>query len=121
MIQTVWIKMGILEYKIQVFEAVNGKRPFEEWLNKLTSQKARHAIDVRLERLHMGNFGQCRALGDGVYELKIDMGPGYRVYFGRIGMDIVLLLCGGDKKSQSKDIVKAKEYFQQIKNLKRAL
>ena len=59
----------------------------------------------------MGNFGQCEPVGEGVFELKIDFGPGYRVYFGKIGAKCILLLCGGDKSSQKNDIQKAKTYF----------
>lgn len=73
------------------------------------------AVDLRLERVKMGNFGQSKSLGGMVFELKIDIGPGYRIYFGKIGAQIVLLLCAGDKKSQQRDIVKAKKYFQDFK------
>lgn len=59
----------------------------------------------------MGNFGQCEPVGEGVFELKIDFGPGYRVYFGKIGSKCILLLCAGDKGSQKNDIQKAKVYF----------
>lgn len=70
---------------------------------------------MRLDRMKLGNFGLCEPVGEGVSEMKIDLGPGYRVYFGMIGRTIVLLLCGGDKKSQSKDIRRALEFFRDHK------
>lgn len=77
--------------------------------------KARVAIELRLDRLEMGNFGQIRSLGGGLYEMKIDIGPGYRIYFSKIGQLIVLLLCAGDKRSQHRDIIKAQEYLKDYK------
>jgi putative addiction module killer protein len=68
-------------------------------------------IEQRLDRLRLGNLGNFRSVGEGVCELKIDYGPGYRVYFGQVGTTIVLLLCGGDKSTQDRDIRKAKEYW----------
>ena len=59
----------------------------------------------------MGNLGQCESVGDKVFELKIDFGPGYRIYFGKIGLRCILLLCAGDKSTQKSDILKAKAYF----------
>jgi putative addiction module killer protein len=66
---------------------------------------------LRLERIEEGNLGKYKSVGSGVYELIIDVGPGYRVYFGKIGLQVVLLLCGGSKRFQQKDITKAKAYF----------
>ena len=104
-----------MEYKIKIYKTSSGRCPFDKWLNDLTDRKAQAAIDLRLVRIKMGNFGQCKLVGSMVYELKIDVGPGYRVYFGKIGLQIILLLCAGDKKSQQRDIVKAKKYFQEFK------
>ena len=106
-----------MEYEIKIYETATAKRPFDDWFNDLADKKAQIAIDLRLERVTMGNLGQCKSLGNMVFELKIDIGPGYRVYFGKIGAKIILLLCAGDKKSQQRDIVKAKKYFQDFKNL----
>ncbi len=83
-------------------------RLFDEWLRQLRDERARERINVRLRRLAAGNAGETRSVGGGVVELKIDYGPGYRVYFIHRGMEIVVLLCGGDKSSQSKDIKTAK-------------
>ena len=73
------------------------------------------AIELRLDRLEFGNFGQCKSLGGGLYELKIDVGPGYRVYFSKICKQIILFLHAGNKKSQIRDISKAREYFNNYK------
>lgn len=77
----------------------------------MKDQLTKAKIRIRLDRLEMGNFGQCEPVGDGVFELKIDFGPGYRIYFGKIGLKCVLLLCAGDKSSQKSNILKAKVYF----------
>ncbi|MEG4090340.1 type II toxin-antitoxin system RelE/ParE family toxin [Microcoleus sp. Pol12B4] len=70
-------------------------------------------IEQRLDRVRLGNLGNSKSVGEGVCELKIDFGPGYRVYFGQLGSTIVLLLCGGDKSTQEQDIRKAKEYWKE--------
>lgn len=70
---------------------------------------------MRLRRIEAGNFGDCNPAGDGVAELRVDVGAGYRVYYARHGRDIVLLLCGGDKRSQSTDIQIAKRYWAEFK------
>jgi putative addiction module killer protein len=104
-----------MEHEIRIFETSNGKRPFSEWLNNLRNIPVKAKIRLRLDRLAMGNFGDCKPVGAGVSELKIDFGPGYRIYFGKIGKQCVLLLSGGTKRSQQKDIEKAKEYFEEFK------
>jgi len=81
---------------------------FVEWLRHLRDRRARERIEIRLLRLQAGNFGLVRSLGGTVSELKIDYGPGYRVYLTQRGDQIVVLLCGGDKSSQSRDIERAK-------------
>jgi putative addiction module killer protein len=73
---------------------------------------ARIAIDRRINRIELGNFGDHRPCREGVWELRIDMGPGYRVYYALVGKTVILLLCGGDKRSQDADIVKACDYLQ---------
>lgn len=80
---------------------------YQEWLDGLRDVRARVAIDRRVERLKGGNFGDNKFCQEGVWELRIDTGPGYRVYYAQMNQEIVLLLCGGDKSSQSKDIGKA--------------
>ncbi len=88
---------------------------FDRWLSRLADARARAKIQVRLDRLELGNFGDVKALGDGISELKVDYGPGYRVYFTRRGARVVLLLCGGDKSTQSRDIAAAKAIAAQFK------
>lgn len=107
-----------MRYQLEVYEAANGKRPFTEWLNGLKDRSGRIAIRMRLERLELGNFGKCRSLAEGVHELKIDLAGGYRVYFGMRGKICILLLCGGNKRTQESDIKKAKEYFADYKKRK---
>jgi putative addiction module killer protein len=80
---------------------------FVRWIDGLADRQARARILVRIERLAMGNPGDVAPVGDAVSELRIDHGPGYRVYFTRRGKEVVILLAGGDKSTQSKDIKKA--------------
>jgi putative addiction module killer protein len=101
--------------KLQIYVTEDGRAPFSEWLASLRDLKARAKIRVRLDRVSLGNFGDCHGVGDGVQELRIDYGPGYRVYFGQEGATIVLLLCGGDKSTQTKDIEIAKGYWNEYR------
>jgi putative addiction module killer protein len=99
-------------FKIREYLTENGESPFRLWLESLaTAFKAR--IQARLLRLELGNLGDHKSLGDGVYELRLDFGPGFRVYYGLDGKKLVLLLWRGDKSSQRRDITKAKDYWQQ--------
>lgn len=98
--------------EIQIYVREDGVAPFSEWLAGLRDVRGRAKIRTRLDRLELGNFGDCRGVGDGVQELRIDYGPGYRVYFGQVNTTLILLLCGGDKASQAQDIQTAKSYWQ---------
>jgi putative addiction module killer protein len=93
------------------YETGEGKQPFRDWFYSLKDKEGRNKIRVRIARLELGNLGYCRPIGEGVMEMKIDFGPGYRVYFGQMGSKIVVLLCGGDKKNQRRDIRNAHEYW----------
>lgn len=108
--------MDICGKEIFIYETGSGRSPFEEWLDSLKNRKVRAIIRASLDRLGGGNAGQCEAVGDGVYELKIHFGPGYRVYFGVA--QIILLLCGGEKSTQKKDIEKARGYWKSHKEKK---
>lgn len=101
------------DYQIEILEyhTEAGRNPFQKWLHKLKDRQARAKIRVRLNRIRLGNFGDCKGVGHGVSELRIQHGPGYRVYFGRKGDTIVILLYGGHKKTQSQDITLAQEYW----------
>jgi putative addiction module killer protein len=94
--------------ELRRYRREDGRIPVTEWLNGLRDLRARAQIEIRLRRVAAGNFGDCRPVGGGVSELRIDVGAGYRVYFGRHGQALVILLCGGDKASQQADIVRAK-------------
>jgi putative addiction module killer protein len=94
----------------------NGREPFSEWLDGLRDSKGSRCIIRRMHKLKQGIYGDRKLLGEGVSELRIFSGPGYRVYFGEHGNNIVVLLCGGDKDSQKKDIQKAKDYWKEYRN-----
>jgi len=81
-----------------------GRELFTEWLFELKDPQARRRILARLRRIEQGNFGDCKHLQDGVHELRLFFGPGYRVYYGEDGDKIIVLLCGGDKSTQRKDV-----------------
>jgi len=93
------------------YETPDGRSPFRDWLDGLKDGQARARIDARLIRLRLGLFGDCKSVGSGVEELRIDSGPGYRVYFGQDGARVVVLLIGGDKSRQAADIKAAKKYW----------
>lgn len=103
--------MEALEREIEYYETKDGKQPFRDWFFALRDKVARNKIDARIRRVESGNFGHCDPVGEGVLELKIDVGPGYRVYFGLVGNKVVILLNGGDKSSQRNDIKTAHEYW----------
>jgi putative addiction module killer protein len=104
-----------IERRVQYFHTEDGKTPYWEWRSSLNNKKTWAIIDSRIARLRAGNFGSCAPVGEGIMELKIHYGPGYRVYFGYWGHHTVLLLSGGDKSTQSKDILKAKVFWQDYK------
>jgi len=99
-------QIELLEYLTE-----SGQNPFRKWLEELRDRQARAKVRVRLNRIRLGNFGDCKNVGGGVSELRIPYGPGYRVYFGRQSNTVVILLYGGHKKTQSKDIALAKKYW----------
>ena len=87
--------------------------PFDEWFMGIRDGQTRARIETRIDRLALGNFGQCGSAGEGVIELKIDFGPGYRVYFGRDGDTLVILLGGGKKDTQDADMKLARQYWRE--------
>ena|ERR1051326_5373380 len=102
--------MEVLRYVTE-----SGKDVVGDWLTGLRDARTRAKIAARLARLSAGNFGDCKPLQDGVRELRIDWGPGYRIYYAMIKQTCVLLLCGGDKRKQSADIDRAIEYLKDYK------
>lgn len=103
--------MDSIERHVAVYRTPDGRVPFELWLDQLPDVRTRQKVQARIGRLRLGNLGDCRSVGEGVLELRINFGPGYRVYFGQDGPRIVVILSGGDKSSQNRDIVKAKMYW----------
>lgn len=87
---------------------------FETWFANLRDRVTRVRIDIRIRRLSLGNYGDVRPVGEGVSELRIDYGPGYRVYFVQKGQSLVILLAGGDKSTQSRDIEKALDLAREL-------
>ncbi len=98
---------------IEVFryQTASGEEPVTDWLHSLRDRQAQAKVRIRLKRLEAGIFGDCEPVGEGVMELREHLGAGYRVYFGRHGQSIVILLFGGSKKTQASDIKKARDYW----------
>ena len=101
--------------EIRVYQTARGQEPFNQWLNSIQDIETQARIQARLERLEDGNLGDCQSVGEGVFELRIHSGAGYRIYFGQIDNTIILLLCGGGKSSQRRDIERAKTYWLEYK------
>lgn len=97
------------------YQREDGREPFTEWLNAQRDKFAQARIRVRLRQIEAGNFGDVEAVGEGVSELRIHIGAGYRVYFGRNGKAVVILLSGGDKGSQVADVKRAKALWSEWK------
>jgi putative addiction module killer protein len=97
--------------ELRRYQSEDKSTPVTEWLTGLRDARARAQIEVRLRRVSAGNFGDCKPVGEGVSELRVDIGTGYRVYYGKHGQALVILLCGGDKGSQQADITRAKTYW----------
>jgi putative addiction module killer protein len=104
----------MLKNKVVIYQAKNGKEPLVEWLDTLDKTTAQR-IRRRISQLELGNFGDAASVGNGVYELRFFFGAGYRVYYAVKDKIIVILLCGGDKSTQSHDIEKAHQYWKGIK------
>ncbi|MBD2778035.1 type II toxin-antitoxin system RelE/ParE family toxin [Iningainema tapete] len=108
--------MEVQPREIRNYLTADGRNPFDEWLDSLRDRKAKAKIRARLDRVEDGNLGDYKSVGDGVFELRIDYGPGYRIYLGQDQVTIILLLCGGDKSTQAQDIRIAKEYWQDYRS-----
>ena len=106
-----------MENAIEIRHYLNraGKDVFDDWLTDLADARAQAKIAARINRLAAGNFGDCKSLRQGLYELRVDCGPGYRVYYAMIGRVCVLLLCGGDKRKQSRDVERALQFLKDYK------
>ena len=100
--------------EIEKLELEGGDVPFDEWFDSLRDGKMQAAVDSRLARMRAGNFGDCKSVGSGVFELRIVLGPGLRVYYGLHGQQVVILLGGGDKGTQARDIRRAQQLWQRF-------
>ena len=108
-----WYPSGKL---LPCYITVSGKNPMDEWLSSLRDRQAREVIQARLDQAKQGNLGDHKSVGEGVWELRITYGPAYRIYYAQVTQSQQLLLYGGDKTTQSKDIIKGKQYWQDYKN-----
>ena len=104
--------MEVTLKNIDYYRTRDGRTPFHEWYFALQDVKARAVIRERLTRVERGLLGDSKGVGGGICELRFDLGPGYRIYFGQEGRTIILLLCGGDKSTQGKDIKTARSYWE---------
>lgn len=104
--------MSIEPREIRIYETKRGKIPFGEWVDKLEGSKVYAIILNRLDRVENGNLGDCHPVGEGVSELRIDFGPGYRIYFGQ-DANLIILLGGGAKRTQAGDIKRAKRHWKE--------
>jgi putative addiction module killer protein len=104
----------VIERVFKKLELQNGLVSFDEWFESLRDRKMQAAVDARLTRVRAGNFGDCKSVGGGVFELRITLGPGLRVYYGLHGQHVVILLGGGDKSTQARDIRRARQLWQQF-------
>jgi putative addiction module killer protein len=101
--------------EIRYYAERSGKDVFNDWLSRSVDSRAHARIEARINRLAAGNFGDSKSLGQGLSELRIDYGPGFRVYHSMIGIECVLLLCGGDKHREARDIERARDYLNDYK------
>jgi len=104
-----------MKKELRVYRTKEGKEPFTEWLESLRDRIARAQVTTRLNRVVHGNYGDCEPIGNGVHELRIHYGAGYRIYFVEQEKTLVLLLIGGSKRTQHKDIPKAKNYWSEFR------
>ena len=102
----------LIKYEIVYYQLSSGKCPYQLWFDEL-SNKVQNIIDIRLERVQLGNLGNYRYLDKGISELKFSIGPGYRIYFGQDKDRLIVLLCGGSKGGQKKDILRAQKYWKE--------
>ena len=93
------------------YQQTNGDEPLSDWLNGVRDKMAQARIRIRLRQVEAGNFGDCEAVGEGVSEMRVHVGAGYRVYLDRRGQTVVVLLCGGDKRTQTNDVKRAKLFW----------
>ena len=101
--------------EVEAYRISSGKEPFTEWLDSIRDKATQRRIEKRMDRVEDGNMGDYRHLGTNLYELRLDFGPGYRIYFTESDSTTILILCAGDKSSQTRDIERAKRYLSDVK------
>jgi putative addiction module killer protein len=105
------LAVDIQPRSVLVYRTREGRLPFDEWLRELRDTSAAARVLARIGRIRRGNLGDCKPVGEGVSELRVDYGPGYRMYLGQKGPTRVILLCGGDTRTQERDIRQAQQYW----------
>ena len=111
--------MFFIEIEISLYITSAGVCPFEDWLSSLRDTHTKRKVLTRIARLRLGNYGDWKIVGAGVKELRINWGPGYRIYFGEERKNIIILLIGGNKRSQDRDIKYARKYWHDYKEKKK--
>jgi putative addiction module killer protein len=104
-----------MEYEIKIYATENGSEPFREWLDSLKDFDTQALVFQRLQRIKLGNFGDCKSIEEGLWEFRIHHKDGIRIYYARVGQRFLLIVGGGDKRSQQRDITKAKKYLEDYK------
>ena len=104
---------------VELYQTPEGEFPYERWFDSLKDRRTKDQIKARFTRLRTGNLGRWKAVGEGVREIAIDFGPGYRIYAGQVDPNTILLLCAGDKGTQVKDISTSKKYWAEYKSSSR--
>src|SRR5262245_42774243 len=104
-----------MEYELKIYATEQGKEPFNVWFNSLKDYDTQALVFQRLQRIKLGNFGDCKSVNNGLWELRIHSKSGLRVYYARVGRQIILIIGGGDKGSQRHDINQAKEFLKEYK------
>ncbi len=107
--------MEVREREVRQYTTLDGRKPFEEWAESIRDTKTHTKVLGRISRVRRGNLGDHQHLDGGLYELKIDYGAGYRIYFGEVNRRKILLLWGGSKRTQSRDIQRARGYWEEFK------
>ncbi len=105
--------------EVELYQTPDGEFPYERWFDRLKDKRTKSQIQGRFARLRTGNKGRWKNVGDGVLEIAMDFGPGYRFYVGQADSETILLLCAGDKATQVKDIATAKRYWAEFKSSSR--
>ncbi len=101
-----------MEYEITIYATENGSEPFREWLDSLKDFDTQALVFQRLQRIKLGNFGDCKPIDEGLWEFRIHHKSGIRIYYARVGQRLILIIGGGDKRSQQRDITKATKYLE---------